>query len=293
MLGSFQVLIDCSSWRSAIEYRLMLKTEAHSIHSLPLNSAWARELCEHGLQKHYIKTLMELDITNARKAIRDFRNRTGSELSFFSWIVKCIADSVHQNSEVHACRQGRDRVLIFDDIDVSVPIEREVQGMKMPMPYVIRRANAKQLTQIQAEIQEAKGRKLEEGEQVLSKPISALLLKVFPSLPKFIRTAFWRRFDRNPFIQKRIMGTVGITNVTMPGRTTAWALPISIQPICFALGSITRRTLIADGGSEPRDFLALTVLFDHDVIDGAPAARFISQLVRMVNNAHGLENLSR
>jgi pyruvate/2-oxoglutarate dehydrogenase complex dihydrolipoamide acyltransferase (E2) component len=256
----------------------MLDREAHTLRSLPTNSAWARELCDHGLQKHYIKTLMELDITNARKAIKAFRNSTGSELSFFSWMVKCIADSVDQNSAVHACRQGQNRVLIFDDVDVSVPIEREVQGKKMPMPYVIRRANGKQLIQIQAEINEAKSRKIEQGEQVLSKPISALLLRVFPSLPKFVRAAFWRRFEKNPFIQKRIMGTVGITNVMIPSRTTAWALPISIQPVCFALGSITKRTVITYGESEIRDFLALTILFDHDVIDGAPAARFVSQL---------------
>ena len=260
----------------------MPKKEEHTIRLLPTNSAWARELCEHGLQKHYIKTLMELDITNARKAIKAFRNRTGNELSFFSWMVKCIADSIDQNSAVHACRQGRNRVLIFDDVDISVPIEREVRGKKMPMPYVIRRANEKPLIQIQAEISEAKGRKLEEGEQVLSKPISALLLRMFPYLPKFVREAFWRRFDKNPFIQKRIMGTVGITNVTIPGTITAWAVPISIQPICFALGSITKGTVVVDGKSEMRDLLALTILFDHDVIDGAPAARFVSQLVRMV-----------
>jgi hypothetical protein len=105
------------------------------------------------------------------------------------------------------------------------------------MPSVIRAANSKQLTQIQAEITEAKNRKLQDGEQVLSKSMSAVLLRVFPSLPKFVRAAFWRRFDKNPFIQKRIM-------------------------------------------------------FDHDVIDGALAARFVSQLSRMIEQAHGLENLS-
>jgi pyruvate/2-oxoglutarate dehydrogenase complex dihydrolipoamide acyltransferase (E2) component len=270
----------------------MAREEAHTIRSLPANSSWARELCEHGLRKHYVKSLVELDITNARKAIRAYRNRSNRELSFFSWMVKCIADAIDQDNAVHACRFGRNRVLIFDDVDISVPIERTVEGKRMPMPYVIRAANRKQLTQIQAEITEAKNRKLQDGEQVLSKPMSAVLLRVFPSLPKFVRAAFWRRFDRNPFIQKRIMGTVGITSVATAGKTTAWALPISIQPICFALGSIAEKTMLVDGRAETRDHLALTVMFDHDVIDGAPAARFVSQLSRMIEQAHGLENLS-
>jgi pyruvate/2-oxoglutarate dehydrogenase complex dihydrolipoamide acyltransferase (E2) component len=268
------------------------KEESHNIRSLPANSSWARELCEHGLLKHYIKCLIDLDITNARKAIRTYRTTSGGELSFFSWIVKCIADAIDQNKAVHGCRLGRNRILIFDDIDVSVPIEREVEGQRMPMPYVIRSANKKHLTEIQAEIANAKNRELEKGEQVLSKPISTILLKVFPSLPRFIRAAVWRRFDKDPFMQKRIMGTVGITSVAIAGNSSAWALPISIQPICFALGSITKRKLATAGNPESHDYLALTVMFDHDVIDGAPAARFVSQLSKMVGQAHGLE-LSR
>lgn len=270
----------------------MQEKETYTIRSLPPNSSWARELCEHGLAKHYIKSLIELDITNARRAIRAYRNRSGSQLSFFAWMIKCIADAIDQNNGVHACRYGRNRVLIFDDVDVSVPIEREVKGKMMPMPYVIRRTNRKQLLQIQEEIAHAKTRKLQEGEQVLSKPVSAMLLRTFPYLPKFAKSAFWRRFDKNPFLQKRIMGTVGVTSVAIAGKTTAWALPISIQPICFALGSITQRTVVLEGTSEMRDFLALTVMFDHDVIDGAPAARFVSHLSRMVDQAHGLLDLS-
>ena len=103
----------------------------------------------------------------------------------------------------------------------------------------------------------------------------ALLLRTFPSLPAFIKNVFWRRFDRDPFLQKRIMGTVGITSVAIAGNTIAWAVPISIQPVCFA---------------QVRDYLALTAMFDHDIIDGAPAARFISQLSKNIQRAYGLES---
>ncbi len=272
---------------------LVEREEEHTVRSLPANSPWARELCEHGLRKHYIKSLVELDVTNARRAIRAYRNRTGHELAFFSWMVKCIADAIDQDKAVHACRYRRNQALVFEDVDISVPIERDVEGKKMPMPYVIRGANRKQLREIQAEVAEAKGRKLEHGQQVLSRPMNALLLRVFPSLPRFVRAAFWRRFDRDPFMQKRITGTVGITSVAMAGNTAAWALPISIQPLCFALGSVTKRAVMVNGKAQARDFLALTVMFDHDVIDGAPAGRFVSHLSRMVGQAHALQELAQ
>jgi len=32
----------------------------------------------------------------------------------------------------------------------------------------------------------------------------------------------------------------------------------------------------------------MTVLIDHDVVDGAPAARFVSRLAELVENGYGL-----
>lgn len=40
---------------------------------------------------------------------------------------------------------------------------------------------------------------------------------------------------------------------------------------------------------EPRDMLSLTVLFDHDVIDGVPAAAFVRRLTELMEGAHGLD----
>ena len=40
---------------------------------------------------------------------------------------------------------------------------------------------------------------------------------------------------------------------------------------------------------EPRDCLSLTLSFDHDVVDGAPAAGFAARLTKLVESAAGLE----
>lgn len=261
--------------------------ETHTLRTLPANSAWARELCERGIRKHYIKAFVELDVTAGRRAIRAYKRKSGGNLSFFAWIVKCIADAIDRNKPVHACRYKRRQALVFDDVDISIPIERELNGARMPMPYVLRSANGKTLHQIHGEIETANYKPLAEEEQVLSRSVSTLFLRFFPSFPGFIKNAFWNRFDRDPFMQKRIMGTVGITSVAVAGRTTGWALPISIQPVCFALGSVTKRTLITRDKPEVHEYLAMTIMFDHDVIDGPPAARFVSQLSRMISRAHG------
>ena len=37
-----------------------------------------------------------------------------------------------------------------------------------------------------------------------------------------------------------------------------------------------------------RDYLSLTISFDHDIIDGAPAARFTERLKELIESSYGL-----
>lgn len=44
-----------------------------------------------------------------------------------------------------------------------------------------------------------------------------------------------------------------------------------------------------EGRIEIREYLCLTLSFDHDIIDGAPAARFTQQFREFIEMAYGLE----
>jgi pyruvate/2-oxoglutarate dehydrogenase complex dihydrolipoamide acyltransferase (E2) component len=39
---------------------------------------------------------------------------------------------------------------------------------------------------------------------------------------------------------------------------------------------------------EPREYLSVTATFDHDITDGAPAARFAQALKEQIESGHGL-----
>jgi pyruvate/2-oxoglutarate dehydrogenase complex dihydrolipoamide acyltransferase (E2) component len=52
---------------------------------------------------------------------------------------------------------------------------------------------------------------------------------------------------------------------------------------------IARKPAVIDERVQPRDMLDLTVAFDHDVVDGAPAARFVKRLVELIESGYGLE----
>jgi hypothetical protein len=46
------------------------------------------------------------------------------------------------------------------------------------------------------------------------------------------------------------------------------------------------------GRIEPREYLALTASVDHDVVDGAPAARFARRLRELIESAEVLQGIS-
>jgi pyruvate/2-oxoglutarate dehydrogenase complex dihydrolipoamide acyltransferase (E2) component len=56
------------------------------------------------------------------------------------------------------------------------------------------------------------------------------------------------------------------------------------------VGGISCRPGFVDGDVEPREHLHVTATFDHDVVDGAPAARFLERLRELVEGAYGLES---
>jgi len=55
------------------------------------------------------------------------------------------------------------------------------------------------------------------------------------------------------------------------------------------VGSTSWKPVIVEGQIVPREILNLTVVFDHDVIDGAPAARFTRRLIELIESGKGLD----
>jgi pyruvate/2-oxoglutarate dehydrogenase complex dihydrolipoamide acyltransferase (E2) component len=69
-----------------------------------------------------------------------------------------------------------------------------------------------------------------------------------------------------------------------------WAVGIvPLHTLCLTVGGVTRKPGVVDGRIEPREYLALTASIDHDIVDGAPAARFARRLRELVEGATVLQ----
>lgn len=84
------------------------------------------------------------------------------------------------------------------------------------------------------------------------------------------------------------MGNVMITSVGMIGRINGWFIHTSVHPLSFGIGSILKKPVVIDNRVEIREILNMTILVDHDVIDGAQMVRFLKELTRQIENGEEL-----
>lgn len=241
-----------------------------------------------GHKKHIIHLLTEVDVTGPRQSLGEYRARTGESLSFTAFIIGCLAKAVDENRDVHAYRQGRNKLVIFDDVDVTAPVQGEASGRDFANPHIIRAANRKTVREIHQEIRAAQAEEATKAKEGKGLPwyVSWGL-----ATPGFVRGWLWQAMLGSPHRSKKIQGTVAVTAAGMFGRGGAWGIPITNHTLCLTVGGIARKPGLVAGSVEPREYLSLTLSLDHDVVDGVRAAVFGTRLKELIESGFGLDNL--
>jgi pyruvate/2-oxoglutarate dehydrogenase complex dihydrolipoamide acyltransferase (E2) component len=239
--------------------------------------------------KHHVPILLEIDVSRARDSIRKYELQTGKQISFTGWIAKCIAQAVSEQPQVHALRSGKRSLVLFNDVDILIPVQKQTSEGEMPLTYILRKANQKTVYEINDEMRLAQAQEANSLDMVLGK--NTWYASIYLRLPRFIRYALGRMLLRNPYGIKRNSGTIGISSIDMMGNFGGWAIPTGPLPLQFGIGSISRKPWVINDEIQIREVLNLAFVFDHDVIDGTPIARFIGRLTELMQNGDGLPQL--
>jgi pyruvate/2-oxoglutarate dehydrogenase complex dihydrolipoamide acyltransferase (E2) component len=240
-----------------------------------------------GLLKHHVSAMLEFDVTEARKILRELRKK-GITISFNAWLLKVISCVLEKHPDAAAYLYNKKNLIIFNDINISVIVEKKSGDSRVPMPLVIEKANGKSALEITGEIEKAKTEVLSDKDIVLSKQ-SARYERIYYHLPGTLRRLFWKIMLRNPEYAYRKMGNAIITSVGMIGKINGWFIHKSVHPISFGVGSILKKPVVIDNEIRIREILNMTILVDHDVIDGAPMVRFLDDLTNYIENAKETE----
>jgi pyruvate/2-oxoglutarate dehydrogenase complex dihydrolipoamide acyltransferase (E2) component len=248
---------------------------------IPLERQLVVEAGNLSAHRNLIHGLLEFDVTRARQLIHAHKAKTGDSLSFTAFLISCLAQALVAYPTLQAYRNWRNQLIIFDDVDVVTLIETEVNGVAFP--HIIRAANRETFPEISHEIRSVKANPMQsdQGGGRMSQQVRRV--------PGFVRRLFYASLFINPHWLKKITGTVSISSVGMFAQGGGWGIGfLPFHTMGLTVGGISEKWVMMDGQLVPREYLCLTISLDHNIVDGAPAARFVACFKELVESATGI-----
>jgi pyruvate/2-oxoglutarate dehydrogenase complex dihydrolipoamide acyltransferase (E2) component len=231
-------------------------------------------------RRHIIHCLLEADVTRARELLRAAATGGGS-LSFTAFVVASFARAIGEVPTVQAYRGRGRRLVVFHDVDVVTMIEPTAGAVAIP--HIVRATNRKTVREISDELRSIQLNP-EGSEQ------RGGLVALAPRVPWVARSVFYWALRRNPRWFKRLGGTAIVTSVGMFGKGGGWGLGfLPMHTLGLTVGGIAEKPGVHEGAVAIREYVNLTLSFDHDIVDGAPAARFAKVLRDLIEAATVLE----
>jgi hypothetical protein len=234
------------------------------------------DILAEGRRKNIINLLIEADITSMRTQLALHNEAGDQHLSLTACIAHLFARAVDQDRSMQAYRLGTSKMVLFDEVDVAMMVERELAGQPIPVVHIVRAANRKDAHQIQTELTTAKTEPFD-----IRGPQSRLEQRFF-EFPLPLRRVIWWVIRRDPHLFKRFAGTVGVTSLGMYAQGPAVVVPITPMSLTLSIGGIEKKPLLEDGCLVEREVIRLNLGADHDLIDGAPLMRFGERFRKMV-----------
>ena len=238
-----------------------------------------------GRRRHIVHGLLEVDVTDARALIREHEQATGEKLSFTAFIISCLSRAIEAHPHAHAYRDWRNRLVIYEDVNITSMFEVEFGHKKTPMPHVFRAANRKTFRQVHDELRGVQNHPQASAE--------SQFMRWFLLLPAFLRRLFYWVVTKFPQSFRESSSPVMVTAVGMFGQGGGWAIPMPNFTLTVVVGGISAKPGVYQGEIAIREYLDLTVSIDHDVVDGAPAARFAHTFRTLLESAQGLRHLEK
>lgn len=246
------------------------------VRAIPQERLVVLDWLERGSRRYPVHALVEFDVALASRRIA----AADPPVSWTGFVVATMARAVAEHPEVNARRAGR-RVLYFDRVDVGATVEREVDGGVVLGASAITAADTRSCAEISAELRAAK-------HSELPGPARGPVARQVARLPGPLRRTALGIAGTRPGVAAGLGPAVGVTSLGMFSRGGGWAVPIPPLTVIATVGRVVERAVVRDGQIVIRPMLPITVSFDHGVIDGAPAARFIDTLRELTETAAAL-----
>jgi len=252
----------------------MKSNTGYQIKPLTIHRRLAADAATVAKEQNAFHCLIEIDITEPRRIIKRYKEKTKETLSFTAYIITCLVQAVDQNRYLNSFCKGR-KLIILDDVNINTFIERDINGEKIPESIVISSAQTKTYKQIHDELRLAQNQRKDYLN--LNRANWALYI------PGFIRRIIIRRVMHNISMMKHY-GVISVSAVGKSVTDAAWFIPLGGATVLVTIGNIFKKPALIEEKTELREYVCLTVSFNHNIVDGANAARFTGCLSTLVKS---------
>lgn len=226
------------------------KTEAIT----PMRRTIAKRMTQSAQTAPHIWIQMEVDMSDVvalrKTLLQQMDPDVEHRVSFTDILIKAVADAIKAHPLINSTLE-RDQIQIFEDINIGLAVQAK-HGLIVP---VIRQTGRKSITEI------ALARK-----QLLEK------IK-----------------DETLPAEQLSGGTFTITNLGPFGVDSFFPVINPPETGILAVGRIINKQVVVGDKIEIRPMMSLTLAVDHRVIDGAPAAQFLSDIKKNLETPYMLK----
>jgi pyruvate/2-oxoglutarate dehydrogenase complex dihydrolipoamide acyltransferase (E2) component len=223
--------------------------------------------------------LVDVDITTANRLL----TAHDPPLSLTAFVVASVARAAAAHPAVHAYRNWRGQLVTHRHVDVGTMVEISTPQGPFAIPHLLRDADIREVPDLTAELRRVKrDPSASSGVRWLERagPAATRIPGVIPTM--------YAVMARSVAARQRI-GTVAVTAVGMFAGGGGFGITsLSLMSLEIIVGGVSQRLRVIEGQVMVRDVLDLTIAIDHNVVDGAPGARFAGEFRELLESAAAL-----
>lgn len=225
------------------------------------------QICNRGSIPTYL--FCEMDMSWAEH-LRAELNKLGQKVTITSIILKAIAVAQLKHPVSRSTILPFGRTAILDEVVAGFTAEKYIEGEPVVYFGAIKEPHVKTIGQIARELKEY-------VEQDVTQIPQLEVEHRFAKMPWLIRRFILWLGANFPKVRLRYMGaTFGLSSL---GKySIRMIIPPCVCTSTFGIGSVEKRPVVRGGEVVVRPMLSITLNFDHRLIDGAPAARFLNDV---------------
>lgn len=233
-----------------------------------------------GRRRTPVHGLIDVDVTLPKQLIAGL----DGDISFTAFIVASVARAAAGHPQVHPYRDWRGRLVTHRHVDINTMVEIATEHGAFPLAVVVRDADVRTVADISAQLRNAK----HQPRNTPSGRFTSRSWMAFTRVPLLAGLLF-RALGRSITARQR-SGTIAVTAIGMFGGGGGYGITApTIYPLGVVVGGVSDRPRVVEGSVMSRQVLDLTVTIDHNLVDGAPAARFVADLRASIESAAALD----